>query len=52
MNYNDFNFELVNFSFLDGDVLAQIPMACTFCNLFVLQEYVLMLMTSTTSTNF
>ena len=32
--------------------LAPLPMVYTFCNLFVLQEYVLMLMTSTIETNF
>ena len=45
---DDFNFEIVNFPFLDGDR----PMVYTFRNLFVSQEYVLILMTSTTETHF
>ena len=42
----DLNFEIVNFPFLDGDVPH--PMEYIFHSLFVLREYVLMLMTSTT----
>ena len=38
------NFERVNFPFLDGDVLAPLLMVYTFRNLFVLQEYVLILL--------
>ena len=38
---DDFNFEIVNFPFLGGDV----RMVYTFRNLFVLQEFVLMFMT-------
>ena len=45
------NFEIVNFPFLDGDVPRSLPMVYTFHNLFVLQEYVLMLMNSTIETN-
>ena len=41
-NWDGFNFEIVNFSFLDGDV---------FRSLFDLREYILMLVTSTTETN-
>ena len=33
-----------NFPFLDGNVPSFLSMVYTFCNLFVLQEYVLMLM--------
>ena len=44
---DDFNFKIVNFPFLDGDVPRSNPMVYTFRNLFVLQEYFLMLMTST-----
>ena len=44
---DDFNFEIVNFPFLDGVVLALLPMMYIFFSLFVLLEYVLMLMTST-----
>ena len=40
--WDDFNFEVVNFPFLDRDV----PMVYIFCNLLVLRESVLMLMTS------
>ena len=47
---NDFNFEIVMFRFLDGDVLAHLPMVYIFRSLFVLQGCVLMLMTLTTET--
>ena len=46
---DDFNFEIVNFPFLDGDTfvfLAPFHMVYTFHNLLVLQEYVLMLVTT------
>ena len=46
----DFNFEIVNLPFLTVMFLAPLPMVHTFCNLLVLQELVLMLMTSTTET--
>ena len=49
---DDFNFEIVNFPFLDGDVLALLPMVYIFLSLFVLLECDLMLMTSTTETCF
>ena len=42
---DDFNFEIVNFPFLDGDVFAPLPMVYIFLSLFVLQECVLMLIT-------
>ena len=45
---NDFNFEIVTFPFLMEMLLSPLPMVYTFRNLFILQEYVLMLMTSTT----
>ena len=47
-----FNFEMVNFPFLDGHVPRLLPMVNIFLSLFVLQECVQMLMTSTTETNF
>ena len=49
---DDFDFEIVNFPFLDGDFLAPFPMVYIFLGLFVLPECVLMLMTSTTETYF
>ena len=49
---DDFNFGIVNFPFLDGDVPRSLPMVYIFINLFVLLECVLMLMTSTTETYF
>ena len=49
---NDFNFEIVNFPFLDGDVPLLLPMVYIFLSLFVLLECVLMLMTSATETYF
>ena len=49
---DDFNFEIVNFPFLDGDVLALLPMVYIFLSLFVLLECALMLITSTTETYF
>ena len=42
---DDFNFETVNFLFLDRDVPAPLPMMYLFLSLFVLLECVLMLMT-------
>ena len=47
---DDFNFEIVNF--LMEMFLALLPMVYIFLSLFVLLEYVLMLMTSTTETYF
>ena len=51
---DDFKFEIVNFQFLDGDAphSPSYGVYKTFCNLFVLQEYILMLMTSITETHF
>ena len=49
---DDLNFEIVNFLFLDEDVPRSLPMVYIFLSLFVLQECVLMLMTSTTETYF
>ena len=49
---NDSNFEIVNFSFPDGEFLGSLPMEYIFLSLFVLQECVLILMTSTTETYF
>ena len=49
---DDFNFEFVNFPFLMEMFLALLPMVYIFLSLFVLLEYVLMLMTSTTETYF
>ena len=46
--WDGINFEIVNFPFLDGDVPRLLPMVYIFLILFVLQESVLMLMTSTT----
>ena len=51
---DDFNFIIVNFPFLGGDVLRSpsYPMVYIFLSLFVLLECALMLMTSTTETYF
>ena len=49
---DDFNFEIVNVPFLDGEAPHSLSMLYTFRDLFVLQEYVLTLMTSTLETNF
>ena len=50
---DDFNFEIVNFRFLDGDVPRSPSYGIyIFLSLFVLLECVLMLMTSTTETYF
>ena len=49
---DDFNFEIVNFPSLDGDILAPLPMVNIFLSLFVLLECALILMTSTTETYF
>ena len=46
-----FNFEIVNFQFLDGDVPHHLPMVYTFSELFVLLAYSLMLVSSTIETN-
>ena len=53
IKWDDFNFEIVNFPFLDGDVpLSPSYGVYIFQSLFVLLECVLMLMTSTTETYF
>ena len=49
---DDFNFEIVNFPFLDGDVPRSPPMVYIYLSLYVLLECVLMLRTSTTETYF
>ena len=49
--WDNFNFEIVNYPFFDGDVPRPLHMLYKFRNLFVLPEYVLMLLTSTTETN-
>ena len=49
---NDFTFEIGNFPFLMEMFLTPLPMVYIFLNLFILQECVLMLMTSTTKTYF
>ena len=49
---DDLNFETVNFNFLIEMFLAPLPMVYTFRILLGLQDYVLMLMTSTTETHF
>ena len=48
---DDFNFEIVNFPFLDGDV-PRSHMVYIFLSSFVLRECALMLMTTTTETYF
>ena len=42
------DFGIVNFPFLDGDVIAPLLIVYIYLSLFVLQERVLMLMSSTT----
>ena len=49
---DDFSFEIFNFPFLDGDVSRSPSSVYIFQSLFVLREYVLMIVTSTTETNF
>ena len=49
---DDFNFEIVNFPFLDGDVPRSPSYGVYISRLIILLEYVLMLMTSTTETYF
>ena len=48
---DDFNFEIVNFPFVDGDVLRSPSYGVSICNLFILQEFVYMLMTSAIENN-
>ena len=42
---DDFDFDIVNFSFLDGDVPRSAPMTFIFLNLFDFLEFLVMLMT-------
>ena len=49
---DDYNFEIVNFPFLDGDVPRSPSYGVHILSLFVLLECALMLMTSTTETYF
>ena len=49
---DDFNFEIVNFPFLDGDVPRSPSYGVYIFSLFVLLECALMLVTSTTETYF
>ena len=49
---HDFNFEIVNFPCLDGDVPRSPSYGVYISQLIRLQEFVLMLMTSTTETYF
>ena len=48
---DDFDFETVNFPFLDGDVLVLHPMESISLNSFVLLEHLAMLLTSTLAIN-
>ena len=49
---DDFDFEIVNYQFLMEMFRSPLPMAYIFLSVFVFQKCVLMLMTSTTETNF
>ena len=49
---DDFNFEIVNAPFFDGDVPRSSSYGVYIRSLFVFREYVLMLVTSTTETDF
>ena len=49
---DDFNFEIVNFPFLDGDVLRSLSYGVYISQLILMLECVPMLMTSTTETYF
>ena len=48
----DFNFEIVKLSFLDVYVPRSPSYYIVFCSLFVLQEYVLLVLTATAETKF
>ena len=48
---DDFNFEIVNFLFLDGDVLRSTSYGSISLNSFVLLEHLAMLLTSTLAIN-
>ena len=47
----DFDFETVNFPFLDGDVTHSLPMVYMFRSLIVMRDCVLVFVTSTTETD-
>ena len=49
---DDFNIETVHYPFLGGDAPRSLPMVYTFQKVLFLQEYVLMLVTSTIETIF
>ena len=49
---NDFNFEIVNFPFVDGDFSRSHSYGLYIVQLIRLREYLLMLVISTTETNF
>ena len=48
---DDFNFDFVNFPFLDGDVPQRPVMVYIYLNLFALPEHLRMLLTSIIVTN-
>ena len=48
---DDFDFEIVNFPFLDGDVPRSNPMESIYLNSFVLLEHLAMFLTSTLAIN-
>ena len=48
---DDFNFEIFNFQFVDGDGSCSPSYGVCICNLFISQEYVLMSMTSAIENN-
>ena len=50
-NREEFDFEIVNFPFLDGDVLALHPMESISLNSFVLLEHLAILLTPTLAKN-
>ena len=49
--HDDFDFEIVNFPFLDGDVLHSTSYGSIFLNSFVLLEHLALLLTSTLAIN-
>ena len=42
---NDFDFDIVNFQFVDGDVPRRTSMVCSYINVFVSLEHLLTLVT-------
>ena len=50
-NHDGFDFEIVKFPFLDGDVPRLHPMESISCNSFVLLEHLAILLTSTLAIN-